>query len=161
METTSLPSPFNTPFETGVRALYILAASYPTKMDLQRLIDMDYLVVHSADAGGPKSLHAPLPLRGGELLVRRGLVEHGLELMVSRRLVERSFSEDGICYLATDLAAPFLECLTARYALELQERAHWAVEFYSDYNRDDLAAVTRGLVDAWSAEFAELHSRLQ
>jgi len=75
-------TPFNSPLETGVRSLAILVAAYPASFDLQRLVEMDYLVVHSGDAGGPKSLHAPLPLRAGELLVRRGLIEKGLLLIL-------------------------------------------------------------------------------
>src|SRR4051794_18613760 len=83
---------FNSPLETGVRALTILEAAFPNSCDLQRLVELDYLVVHSGDVGGPESLHAPLPLRAGELLVRRELIEKGLLLMMSRGLVARSAS---------------------------------------------------------------------
>ena len=69
--------PFNSYLETGVRSLIILVVAFPTLFDLQRLVEMDYLVVHSGDIGGPKSLHAALPLRVGELLIRRGLIENG------------------------------------------------------------------------------------
>ena len=62
--------PFNSPFEAGVRSLAILVAAFPEAYDLQRLVEMDYLVVHSGDVNGPASLHAPLPMRAGELLVR-------------------------------------------------------------------------------------------
>lgn len=84
MTEPTVNSPFNGPLETGVRSLAILTAAFPMAMDLQRLVEMDYLVVHSEDASGPRSLHAPLPLRAGELLVRRGLIESGLKLMVRR-----------------------------------------------------------------------------
>lgn len=76
-------TPFNSPLETGIRSLAILAAGHPVTFDLQRLVEMDYLVVHSGDANGPESLHAALPLRAGELLVRRELIEKGLLLMMS------------------------------------------------------------------------------
>ena len=66
---------------------------------------MDYLVVHSGDADGPDSLHAPLPMRAGELLVRHGLIEKGLMLMMSRGLVQRVSASDGFNYLAGELAA--------------------------------------------------------
>ncbi|EPG9738677.1 ABC-three component system middle component 2 [Citrobacter freundii] len=39
-------------------------------MTLQRLVEMDYLVVHSGDANGSDSLHAPQPMRADELLIR-------------------------------------------------------------------------------------------
>ena len=77
-------SAFNSPLETGVRTLALLVAAYPRSRDLHRLVQYDYLTVHSADAAGPPSLHPPLPLRSGELLVRRGIIERGLLLMMSR-----------------------------------------------------------------------------
>lgn len=79
-------SPFNSALEAGVRTLSVLVASHPKAHDLGRLVQYDYLTVHSADADGPPSLHPALPLRSGELLVRRGLIESGLRLMVSRAL---------------------------------------------------------------------------
>lgn len=57
---------FNSSLETGVRSLIILVAAFPIAFDLQRLIEMDYLVVHSGDVDGPSSLHAPIPMRIGE-----------------------------------------------------------------------------------------------
>src|SRR5664279_6023945 len=104
---------FNSPLETGIRSLAILAAAHPASYDLQRLVELDYLVVHSGDADGPKSLHAPLPLRAGELLVRRSLVERGVLLVVSRHLATRSVSSDGIEYAASETAAPFFASLRA------------------------------------------------
>lgn len=71
-------SPFNSPLETGLRSVAILAEACPDEFDLQRLLYLDYLVVHSSDADGPTSLHPNTPLRNGELLVRRGLIERGL-----------------------------------------------------------------------------------
>lgn len=69
---------FNSALETGVRSLVILVANFPAALDLQRLVDFDYLVVHSGDLDGPESLHPPLPLREGELLVRRNIIESGI-----------------------------------------------------------------------------------
>ena len=56
-DTAAVATPFNSPLETGVRALTVLAELAPAALDLQRLVYFDYLVVHSADAGGPRSLH--------------------------------------------------------------------------------------------------------
>ena len=86
MTNHSHPAPFNSPLETGIRSLEILVAAYPEAFDLERLVEMDYLVVHSEDADGPESLHAALPMRAGELLVRRGLIEKGILLMMNNDL---------------------------------------------------------------------------
>ncbi|WP_306800327.1 ABC-three component system middle component 2 [Endozoicomonas sp. YOMI1] len=69
MTSHSHTTPFNSPLETGVRSLAILVAAHPVAFDLERLVEMDYLVVHSGDADGPESIHAALPMRAGELLV--------------------------------------------------------------------------------------------
>src|SRR6266404_5680651 len=118
-------SPFNSALETGIRTLAILVASYPRTHDLGRLVQYDYLTVHSADADGPPSLHPPLPLRSGELLVRRALIESGLRLMMSRSLIRREFSLDGLLYSAEDSAAAFLDNLQTHYMAQLRERAAW------------------------------------
>src|SRR3979411_2027900 len=76
-------APFNSALETGVRALAVLAEASPRALDLQELVYFDYLIVHSGDAGGPTSLHPNTPLRNGELLVRRTIIEQGVLLMVS------------------------------------------------------------------------------
>lgn len=106
-------SPFNSALETGVRTLTVLVASYPTAHDLSRLVQYDYLVVHSADASGPPSLHPPLPLRTSELLVRRKLIEAGLWLLISRSLASRILCEDGVLYRAEEAAGAFLNNLAA------------------------------------------------
>jgi len=60
---------FNTPLECGLRMLFVLSACSPTKLDLQRLITYDYLIVHSGDvADSPDSLHPAVPFRGTEWL---------------------------------------------------------------------------------------------
>ena len=146
-------SPFNSPLETGIRSLAILVAAYPEPFDLERLIEMDYLVVHSGDAGGPDSLHAPLPMRAGELLVRRGLIEKGLLLMMSRRLVQRVPAKEGFNYLAGEAAAPFLRSLTASYSQKLKERASWAVERFADMPTTDVRRITHRLFEDWSSQF--------
>ena len=70
---------FNSSLETGVRSAVILDATFPRAFDLSQLTWLDHLVVHTADIGGPDSLHPDIPQRTGELLVRRRLVEDRLE----------------------------------------------------------------------------------
>ena len=145
--------PFNSPLETGVRSLAILTALFPKAADLQRLVDFDYLVVHSGDAGGPESLHAPLPMRSGELLVRRGLIETGLMLMISRRLAERIASRAGFEYRATDSAGAFLSALSTPYLVRLKNRAEWAARIFGNASDAELATITRRFFDEWSTQF--------
>lgn len=158
MSEPSVKSPFNGPLETGVRSLAILTAAFPMAMDLQRLVEMDYLVVHSEDAKGPSSLHAPLPLRAGELLVRRGLIESGLKLMVRRGLLSRIASYDGFSYIATDSAQPFVSSLTSNYSIKLLERARWAYETYGSTPTEEVRKVTHRIFK-WTSEFQVFEQR--
>lgn len=146
-------SPFNSPLETGVRALSILEAAHPNGCDLQRLVELDYLVVHSGDAGGPQSLHAPLPMRAGELLVRREIIEKGLLLMASRGLVERVASPDGIFYRAGEAAAPYMAALNAPYSIELRARANWAVKAFGHMTTDAIRIITQRFFEKWTSQF--------
>lgn len=146
-------SPFNSALETGVRTLAILMAAYPKAHDLHRLVQYDYLSVHSADADGPPSLHPPLPLRSGELLVRRTIIERGLLLFISRGLVRRESSHLGFLYAAEDSAGSFLDNLKASYLAGLRERADWVIVTFDDLSASQLDAVTKRLFKAWTVEF--------
>lgn len=147
------PNPFNSALETGVRSVAILVAAFPAAYDVQRLVEMDYLVVHSGDAGGPSSLHAPLPLRAGELLVRRSLIESGLRLMISRSLVRRLATPEGISYVAGDSASPYLAALSSEYISVLRMRADWAVDRFRDVPTDEIRQITHRFFERWSSQF--------
>ena len=144
--------PFNTPLETGIRSLGILVASYPKAFDLQRLVAFDHLVVHTADIGGPESLHPELPMRSAELLVRRGLVERGL-LMISRGLIERQADVSGIVYRAGEFAETFFASLTSPYLVALRERATWISLTFSDMEEDAFREAMNAAFGRWIEEF--------
>lgn len=151
------PTLFNSPLETGIRSLAILVAAHPAAFDLERLVEMDYLVVHSGDADGPESLHAALPMRAGELLVRRGLIEKGLLLMSSRNLIQRIPAVDGFSYVAGDTAAPFLASLTSIYSQRLKERALWAVERFTDMTTSEIRQITHRPFENWTSQFQAIN----
>jgi hypothetical protein len=144
---------FNSPIETGVRALILLAESYPDQLDLQRLLEFDYILVHTHDVDGPPSIHPALPLRSGELLVRRQLIERGLMLMMSRGLITRLATPNGFMYQAEDSAGPFLDSLTAEYLDDLKDRAVWVVDRFSDMNDHEIRVLLSRVYDQWSREF--------
>jgi len=144
---------FNSPIETGMRALILLAESYPEQLDLQRILEFDYIMVHTGDVDGPPSIHPALPLRSGELLVRRQLIERGLMLMISRGLVSRHATAKGFMYQADDDAGPFLDALTAEYLEDLKNRAMWVVDRFSEMSDHDIRVMLTQTYDQWSREF--------
>ena len=151
---TQLVPPFNGPVELGLRALCVLTAAYPRSYSLQHLVVFDYLLVHSDDMpGGPTGLHPQTPLRGGEILVRRGVLQEGLALYDSRGLIEQTYEGGGIFYSATDKSAGFLDALTAKYVADLRARADWLIESYGLLKETELDAMVRERIGMWGAEF--------
>jgi hypothetical protein len=144
---------FNSALETGVRSLVILAANFPGALDLQRLVDFDYLAVHSGDVDGPESLHPPLPMREGELLVRRKIIESGLSLMMSRGLITRIAGAEGIVYQASDYAKPFVDSLATPYMRSLKERASWVAATFGNMDTSELHNLINSFFDKWTTQF--------
>jgi hypothetical protein len=144
---------FNTPIESGLRSLYVLEAVRPRTCDLQRLVIYDYLLVHSQDVDGPPSLHPATPLRSGELLVRRKLVEHGLQLMIRKGLVTKSFSSEGMYYTATEYADPVLKYFRSDYAARCVEISRWIAQRFQSLSDDNLREFIRDNLGRWGTEF--------
>ena len=151
---------FNSPFETGLRSVGILVAAFPRALDLQRLVVFDHLVVHTGDVGGPDSLHPPAPMRSAELLVRRGLVERGVLLMMGRDLISRVVNNDGISYRAADFAETFLVSLTAPYMNALRERTLWVMDAFADLDDETLRERVGTDFEQWVEQFQVAHRNL-
>lgn len=147
-------SPFNGPLEVGLRALCVLTAAFPDMYALQRLVTFDYFIVHSDGIeGGPEGLHPQTPHRGGEILVRRGVMQDGLALYESRGLIERIYKDGGIFFAATDKSADFLDTLSAGHLQRLRERADWVVDGFGRLDDAELGAMVRDSIGTWGAEF--------
>ncbi|TKT73838.1 hypothetical protein YH63_002060 [Afipia massiliensis] len=148
---------FNTPLECGLRLLYLLNASKPKKLDLQRLITYDYLLVHSGDVDGSLgSLHPAVPFRGSEWLVKRDIVRDALDLMFARELVDKRLEAKGIFYAASPLTANFIALLKSGYAKSLVSRASWVVERFGEITDAELEDFMTENVGRWGAEFERL-----
>lgn len=154
-EQLSASTPFNGPVEIGLRALAILNESFPAGYSLQRLVVFDYLVVHSDDIpGGPVGLHPQTPHRGGELLVRRSVLEEGLLLYQSRGLLELRYTDQGVYFAATDRSAAFLDALDSEYLEQLRDRAAWLVTELGALADDEMDQFAGRHIGEWGAEFA-------
>lgn len=148
---STLPA-FNSPFELGLRMVYLLQALSPRGSDLQKLVLLDYAIVYSADLNGPSSLHTPIPFRGAELLSRRELIEKGLHLMSTRGLVSASWDDEGILYFAGDIARTMTSSLTSKYLRDLEARCAWAAERYGHVDSIELSAQFAANGHLWGAE---------
>lgn len=149
---------FNSPLETGIRALVLLSHAHPKSYDLATLTWLDHLIVHTSDIGGPESLHPSSPYRSGELLVRRRLIEESLRLMRQLNLIEVHSSQSGICYLASDNSYAFVELLRSTYATKLKDRAGWLIAYIDSLSGNDIKELISKRIGRWNIEFQELPS---
>lgn len=144
---------FNSPLETGVRALVVLEAAHPMAFDLSQMTWFDHLVVHTGDIEGPPSLHPDLPHRSGELLVRRPMIEASLSLMRRLHLVDIVIGERGFLYRAGEDAYPFVELMRSPYARSLKERARWLAENVCTMDTDRIERLVVEKIGRWNVEF--------
>jgi hypothetical protein len=147
--------PYNSEVETGLRALIVLEAIHPRACSLTELTWFDYLVVHSSDLNGPESLHPDLPSRGGELLVRRRLIQQSVNLMSRLHLVDELYGSTGVLYRAGEDAPSFLDTLQADYSVRLKSVARWIGDRFRNATSEDVEAQIGVRIGRWTAEFLE------
>jgi hypothetical protein len=147
---------FNTPFELGVRMVYLLMALYPRKVDLQRLVYFDYAAIYSADLDGPESLHTPVPLRGGEYTSRREVIEEGLYLMAQRAFVDVEAGADGISFQLGENGPALVGLIGGDYSSELYKRCRWVASFLGDKDESALESIFGKGGTMWGAEFVSI-----
>lgn len=143
---------FNTPFELGLRMVYLLFSLRPGGADLQKLVLLDYAIVYSQDVGGPASLHTPVPHRNAELFSRRERIEQGLYLMSTRGLVDVVLDERGMTYVAGESSFTMVGSLSSTYWRELQERCAWAADRFGNSNSNELLSLFAESGHLWGAE---------
>lgn len=148
-------APFNGPVETGMRAVVSLHASFPKELDIQRLTALDYLILRTGLLGGPQDLHPSTPIMTPVTQVRRKAVYAGLDLVISRELVERTITEKGIYYRAGEYSSFFVEALTTSYAQQLLHRAEWIADYFKGYDDQGFESLMSDLLSDWVAEFQD------
>lgn len=147
------PSPFNSPFETGVRTVVVLQAAAPREFDLEQLTTLDHLVVHTGDLGGPDSLHPAVEARWAELIVRRKLVQEGITLMMLKGLVRYQEYSSGQYFAAGDEAATFVDHMKTDYAKKLRSAAEWLASYTEKLDRNQLRELAHRQFERWAVEF--------
>jgi hypothetical protein len=151
---SSSPSLFNSPLETGIRAMVFLNAAFPRAFDVTEITWYDHLIVHTGDIGGPPSLHPDLPQRTGELLVRRRLVEQSLQVMRRLHFVEFVPNGDtGLLYRASEEAVGVIELLRSPYSVALRNRAEWLVSNVLTRSRQETEHLVTDRIGCWEIEF--------
>jgi len=145
---------FNTPLEVGLRMLYVLNAFKPTEIDMNTLVIFDYLLLNSNDfPQGPKSIHPSIPHRSSQMIVKPPILREGLNLMISKDLIDISFTNDGIKYKANELTEKFIEHLDNTYSKKLLEVSLWINKQFGNYDFRKLDSFVKNNIPNWGSEF--------
>ncbi|MCL7457796.1 hypothetical protein M8I35_11455 [Micromonospora sp. MSM11] len=133
--------------------MIILTATYPRTLDVDTLVLLDHSLVHSGDLGGPTSIHPDLPMRSGEIGIKRAILEDGLLLMMRAGMVDLVMSTDGMGYRAADNAAAFVGVLESSYVTRLVETAQWIAEEFAYDTHAEMRQRMRATLGRWVEEF--------
>lgn len=155
-----MTTPLNGPLEVAVRVLMVLVEAFPERLDLNRLVLLDHGLLHSADLDGPESLHPPIPIRAGELGMKRELVQGGVEVLLRSGLAQMETQLDGIRFWASENAEGFSRLLQTEYARALSSRASWVVSHFSDLSDSEMREAMRSVSGHWAEEFEHIPTPL-
>lgn len=147
-------NPLNSPLEVGLRVLMVLNEAFPEHLDLNQLVLLDHSVLHSADLGGPESLHPPVPVRASELGVKRQSIEAGMEVVIRAHLAHVGVGDRGIEFWAGEAADGFTRLLETEYASQLNARAAWVVQHFAALDEQTLREALSSVAQHWSEEFS-------
>jgi len=148
--------PLNSPLDVGLRVLMLLQEAFPQHLDLNQLVLLDHSLLHSADLGGPESLHPAVPIRAGELGIKREAIEAGLEVMVRAGLAQAGVGDGGIEFWASESADGFTNLLETEYASQLHSRAAWVVAHFATLDEQSLRSALSSVAKHWSEEFTRV-----
>jgi hypothetical protein len=140
----------NGALEVGVRLVFFLQAAFPGSYDVNQLVLADHLLTHSADSGGPKSLHPPIAIREGELGMKRTAVQAAIRRMADADLIRASANRSGIVYGAAERAYGFVALFSSPYAVELKAVASWVADQMENDSVTDSEEQMKRLIADWS-----------
>ncbi|WP_339136455.1 MAG: ABC-three component system middle component 2 [Candidatus Electrothrix sp. GW3-4] len=145
---------FNNEIEIGLRILIILNTVYPRSLDVELLNYYDYFSLHTADIGGEESLHPPVPNRFGELSVKREILQRSLEFLLLKGLINQSFTENGVEFIASETTSPFIDTLNEEYTLNLLEKAKWVSDKFKNYSPEKIRKYINVNQERWGSEIS-------
>jgi hypothetical protein len=87
------------------------------------------------------------------LLVRRSLVEEGVNLMRHLHLIDAIADGRGIRYQASEEASAFVETLRSEYAQGLKQRATRLAGYLQGISDEVLAQLIAERIGRWAVEF--------
>lgn len=149
-------SVYNTPMEVGLRIIIILNELNNMPIDINRLIIYDYFVIHGNDFDSSiESLHPPTPYRSGEIIIKRKIIQEGINLMYSKELLDINYTEKGIYFKANELTPAFLNYLNSTYAEDIKKNSILVINKFNSYSDDKINTFVNDNLSNWGSEFTK------
>ncbi|WP_148359073.1 ABC-three component system middle component 2 [Peribacillus simplex] len=154
IENLNYYSLFNAPLEVGLRTLVLLSYVKTNDYDIDRIVIFDYFILHARDIDAEQNnLHPSLPHRSTEIIIRRKLILEGLEILVSKGLVDIIYNNAGIFYKSNKMTDLFVNLLKSNYFIRLKNLTHWAISKYGEIDTQQLNSLINENVQLWGGEF--------
>lgn len=113
---------FNTPFETGLRAMLILYTTQGHGMTIDRITAYDFMTIYGNDLGvSEKNLHGINHFSFSELTSKRATCSEGVKAFVLDGLMSVTRNHDGFLYSLTDSGKKYVEALDSDYKTQYIE----------------------------------------
>lgn len=143
---------FNSAIESALRSLIIIKKLKSVNLD--KLIIYDYLCLNTKDFNGPNSLHAPIPNRNVQILIRRKMIQEGLKILIAKELINVKPLKTGMFYSSNKSTELFSEYLNSEYKKEFTLRVEWVVQNFIDWSDAKLMKFVNENIENWGNEIS-------
>lgn len=136
---------FNTPFETGLRAMLILFATHSRGMTIDRITAYDFMTIYGSDFGVSKdNLHGINHFSFSELTTRRAICLDGIKSFILDGLIAVTRGKHGFTYALTSSGKKYIENLDSDYKSQYVEIVG---EVHNQYKRQTDTALIKLIND--------------
>ena len=136
---------FNTPFESGMRAMMVLAAAHSRGMTVDRITAYDFMTIYGKSFEiSEKNLHGDNSLNFSEFSAKRALCSEGIKAFVLDGLIGISRTKNGFLYRLTSAGRKYIETLDSDYKTQYMQIA---AEVHRKYSRKSDAAILKEIND--------------
>lgn len=113
---------FNTPFETGLRAMLILYSTNSKGMTIDRIAAYDFMTIYGNDLGiTDKNLHGINHFSFSEFSSKRTACSEGIKAFVLDGLIAITRNKRGFLYSLTPTGKKYVEELESNYKDQYME----------------------------------------
>ena len=125
--------PFNNAVETSLRIIVLLYRSYPSNLDMNKILYLDFLNVHYSDTDNIiEPIHPKSQNIDWEIFVRRDAIQEGLDLLFRKWLIEKLYLDEWVYYKISDHGVPFIDSLDSNYSGRLIENSKKIIDMFWD-----------------------------